>query len=221
MTTWNDRLRIALVGAGLTKGALARASKVSPPTVTDWLNGKIKELKAENAERICRELNINLKWLLYGRGPMRPSDSRPQTTIAEDGVTYGPNLSCRVPLISWTTAGHWGEVVDNFNPGDAEEWVPSPANVGDQSFALRIRGDSMEPTISDGDVVIVDPDADAEHNKIVIVRQNGDSEATCKRLICDGSKTYLRPDNPRYPVMEMREDAVIVGVVKHALTSFD
>jgi len=126
-----------------------------------------------------------------------------------------------VPLISWTTAGNWAEVVDNFAPGDAEDWIVTTARVGPHAFALRIRGDSMTPLIPDGAIVIVDPDTDAKHRSIVIVRQNHDTEATCKRLIYDAAQPYLQPENPRYPVMQMSPDAKIVGVVRQVITDLE
>ena len=48
----------------------------------------------------------------------------------------------------------------------------------------------------------------------VIVRQNGNTEATFKQLMQDGGKSYLKPLNPRYPIMELMPDAVFCGVVK-------
>ena len=79
------------------------------------------------------------------------------------------------------------------------------------AFALHIVGDSMKPTIPRGSVVIVDPSTEAT-SRVVMVRQNGDSEATIKRLVIEGGVRYLKPDNPRYPIMEMRADAIICGV---------
>lgn len=94
--------------------------------------------------------------------------------------------------------------------------MPTTADVGDRAFALRIKGDSMEPLIPDGYIIVVDPDARAEHGSIVVVRQNS-NEATCKRLIYDGGVPYLKPENTRYPIMEMAQDAVVCGVVRQVI----
>lgn len=117
-------------------------------------------------------------------------------------------------MISWTRAGHWLEVVDILAPGVAEDWIPTTARVGKRAYALRIRGDSMEPTIPENAIVIVDPDTEALPGKIVIVRQNSNTEATIKRLVQDGGRYYLKPDNHRYPILEMEQDAEICGVVR-------
>lgn len=155
------------------------------------------------------------------RIPPPTSMMYPSTTPPVYGVEDGPPILGRVPLVSSTTAGNWAEIVENFEPGDAEDWVVTTAKVGPRAYALRIQGDSMTPLIADGAIVIVDPDTQAKHRSIVIVRQNHDTEATCKRLIYDGTRPYLQPENPRYPVMQMGPDAVISGVVRQVITDLE
>ncbi len=63
---------------------------------------------------------------------------------------------------------------------DTEEISEDLAKTG-EFFGLQIHGDSMEPRFTEGDVVIVRKQDDAESGDIVIATVNGD-EATCKRL---------------------------------------
>ncbi len=118
----------------------------------------------------------------------------------------------RVPVISWVQAGAMTPVTDIYAPGYAEEWVETPVPAKRHTYALRVRGDSMEPTFPDGHIIIVDPDLDPMPGDYVIAR-NGDGEATFKQLIKDGSDWYLKPVNPRYPVKPLGE-ATIIGVVR-------
>lgn len=67
-------------------------------------------------------------------------------------------------------------------------------------FGLQIKGDSMEPKISDGDVVIVRQQNDAESGDIVIATINGD-EATCKRIRKYRDGIELVSSNPCYEPM--------------------
>lgn len=75
-------------------------------------------------------------------------------------------------------------------------------------FALKIHGDSMEPKFSEGDVVIVRQQEDAESGDIVIATVNGD-EATCKRLrkLRDGIE--LISNNPSYAPMFYTNQEII------------
>ena len=205
----NERIVSARTRLGISQSELARIVGVSPQTVQQWESGETSP-RPSRYKGLANALHVTEQWLVFGVGGLRPIEKGRQD---RDNITQGPDIRGRVPLISWTTAGHWSEIVDNFQPGDAEDWIATTAKVGPRAYALRIRGDSMEPVIPDGSVVIVDPDIAPDHRKIVIVRQNND-EATCKRLVYEGGKPYLKPENPRYPVIEMTDDAVICGVVK-------
>lgn len=126
----------------------------------------------------------------------------------------------KIPVISYVQAGNWCTLVDNFAPGDADEWVETSGKYSATTYALRVNGSSMQPTINDGAVIIVDPQAEWGHNKIVVVRQNGDDDVTVKRLIKDGGTWFLKPDNDRFPIMTMRDDAHICGVVVEMIVKF-
>lgn len=69
------------------------------------------------------------------------------------------------------------EAVENIL--DYEEISEDMARQGDY-FALQIKGDSMEPRIKEGDVVIVRKQPDVESGEVAIVLVNGD-EATIKK----------------------------------------
>lgn len=82
---------------------------------------------------------------------------------------------------------------------DTEEISLEMAKSGEY-FGLKIKGDSMEPKISSGDVVIVRRQSDAESGEIVIAAING-SEATCKKLQKYDNGIALISMNPAYPPM--------------------
>ena len=89
-----------------------------------------------------------------------------------------------------TTKGKWIPVLGNVQAGipieaiediiGYEEISNEMAQSGDY-FALRIRGDSMEPRMHEGDVVIVRKQDDAETGDVCVVMVNGD-DATVKRI---------------------------------------
>lgn len=201
LSTVGSRLLQARKKAGMTQKELADASGTSQTGIQSAEKRGATSIRKPT--QIAKALNVNPVWLIEGTGPMHPEPGALNTR--------------KFPLISWVTAGNWGEVVDNFAPGDAEEWITTSSNVSKHSFALKIDGDSMEPIIPHGSIIIVDPEIDATNRAIVIVRQNHDTEATCKRLIIDGGNRYLKPENSQYSVMELRKDAVMVGVVKQVI----
>lgn len=77
-----------------------------------------------------------------------------------------------------------------------EEIPESMAKTGDY-FALTIKGDSMEPKFSEGDIIIVRRQQTAQNGDIVVVLINGD-DATVKKISITSSGIILQPLNPSY-----------------------
>lgn len=100
---------------------------------------------------------------------------------------------------------------------DTEEIPEEMAKTG-EFFGLQIHGDSMEPRMCAGDVVIVRKQDDAESGDVVIAMINGD-DATCKRLRKYRDGIELISNNPSYEPMffsnqEIQEKPVrIIGKV--------
>lgn len=103
----------------------------------------------------------------------------------------------RIPVYGDVAAGIPIEATENIV--DYEEIPPSLA-AGGSYFGLRVRGNSMEPRICEGDVVIVRKQDDADTGDIAIVLVAGDS-ATVKRIKKEPSGLSLIPNNPAYNTM--------------------
>lgn len=81
---------------------------------------------------------------------------------------------------------------------------------GENLFALRINGDSMQGVgILDGDVAICEPRQYAENGEIVAVLINGE-EATVKRFFLRKNHVALRPENPDYEIMQYGFGEVLI-----------
>ena len=90
-----------------------------------------------------------------------------------------------------------------------------------QPFTVRVKGDSMAPTIQDGDILLVDPRVPPENKAIVVARIK--SEIVCRRLVISDTHMLLVPDN-RCPdneiitsdqrIVEVGEEVEILGQVK-------
>ncbi|HEX2892278.1 S24 family peptidase, partial [Vineibacter terrae] len=110
-----------------------------------------------------------------------------------------------VPLINAVQAGRWTEVADPYPAGHGSDYVPAYRQLGPHAFALRIKGDSMEPQFHEGDIIIVDPDIEPMPGNFVVAKISRDQEATFKkfRLRSEGRPTRqtieLVPLNPDWP----------------------
>jgi repressor LexA len=121
---------------------------------------------------------------------------------AADGA-YTP-----VPLLGQIAAG-----TRNLAEQAIEDTFVLPRQlVGDGTlFLLRVRGDSMiNAAITDGDLVVVREQQDAENGDIVAAMIDG--EATVKTLRQADGQAWLMPHNPAYTPIPA-QGAVILGKV--------
>ncbi|MCW5323718.1 S24 family peptidase [Verminephrobacter aporrectodeae subsp. tuberculatae] len=135
----------------------------------------------------------------------------------EESPEQSPPLRGKVPVISWVHAGEFSEVVA-VEAWGTEEWVETSVPVLRSTFALRVKGDSMEPEFPAGVVIIVEPDLAPNPGDYVVVC-SGSGEATFKQLVRDGVDWYLKPINERYPIKPLGASNVI-GVVREMIKKF-
>jgi repressor LexA len=86
-----------------------------------------------------------------------------------------------------------------------------------QTFALRVRGDSMiDAHILDGDIVILEDRKDAQNGDIVAALIDG--ETTLKRYVLERGRPYLKAENPLYPNLtparELRIQGVMISLIR-------
>ena len=157
----------------------------------------------ESLAKLAKYFNTSIDYILYG------------TEFEGNLITK----MRRIPVISWVQAGQFTECKAAEVFSEVDKWVETSLRIGDSSFALEVKGDSMTnpnglPTIPEGATVIVDPDAEPLNGKIVVARLDGTNEATVKKLVIDGPQKFLVPLNPRYPNISINCNCLIIGVVK-------
>ena len=111
----------------------------------------------------------------------------------------------KIPVLGNVAAGIPISAVEDIL--DYEE-VPSSWQSQGEFFALRIKGDSMQPRMESGDVVIVKQQSDANSGDTVIALVNGD-DATCKRLEKTDNGIMLVSTNPKYPPMFFSKEDIV------------
>lgn len=107
-----------------------------------------------------------------------------QTKTKQKGV--------KIPVLGTIPAGVPIEAIEEVL--DYEEISEEMAKHGTY-FALKVKGNSMLPTIKDGDVVIVRQQDDADSGKICVVMING-FDATLKEIKKDPQGLWVLPHNP-------------------------
>lgn len=171
---------------GVKAQDINRATGLHPSVISDWKRGKYTP-KDDKRRLIANFFGVSLEYLDTGK---LQSDERKEAAT-------------RVPVYGYVRAGIPMEAIEEIL--DYEE-IPAAMAATGEYFALKIKGDSMEPRICDGDVVIVRRQEDAESGDLVIALVNG-SDATCKRLQKYEKGLSLVSSNPTYePMFFSQED---------------
>lgn len=171
-------------------------------------SGSPRRVGDELAEMLERGTGKPEGWMDEPHGPQAESET-PQSPYGEAPV----RTLC--PLLSWVQAGEWTETSKEYLPEYDTELYPCPVHCSRRTFVLQVRGISMEPKFSEGDLIFVDPEVEADHGKYVVVLLEGSDETTFKQLVIEGERNFLKALNPDWPerLIEVNSNAQICGVV--------
>lgn len=166
----------------------------------------------------CKALDISQSKLSrFENGQARPSDDQLDCLVAYTGAPsdFFARPDLLTPKIAGTASA--GFPTDRYPDelGTLSDIIPMSQNV----FVVKVSGYSMEPTINDGDYVVVDSsqrDPKALHNHVVCARVE-DEEHVIKRLVYETGCYYLKSDNPQYPLIPVRANTEIEGKVTNII----
>lgn len=150
---------------------------------------------------------LNIK---HDDAPLSPAE---RGLLSPDGMYNASGVLTRpIPIVDWANAAtHIASLIGRDGSPVMRKWDPentdvalAPVGVRRNTQAFRVHGVSMEPTISDGDILFCEEQYDLNSipsGKIVIVCFSDDSEyagtVVCKRLRRAGSILMLTSDNEK------------------------
>ena len=149
-----DRLAEALARTGKSKIELARFCGVSHPSVSNWFNGKTKELSAGNALRAALFLGVSVEWLTTGKGSMESNVSGlHEDDPVPDGFVSVPEI--RVEFGAGSRFGPTYEEITESKPALYRlEWFLAHGTRPERCKRFKVHGDSMVPILFDGDTIL-------------------------------------------------------------------
>ena len=187
-----ERLRLLRETIGVTQGDFAKTIGVAPSFISGIERNK-KDLSRDLLEKILKNYNVNLNWLLTGEGEMFLSNQeKPLVPVNKDENRY------KIPLLNQSVSCGSGE---NWESDEfIQEWLDIfslvPRLGTGRHYAYKARGSSMLGVgIRNGDYLIFNAEAgNAYGNGIYVFTLNG--EMYCKWLeyekINQSIKVYSR-----------------------------
>lgn len=173
---------------GLSQDALAKLTGYTSRSSITKIEKGLVDLQQSKIELFAKALGTTSKELVGW-------DDDNEESIKKKGII--------INVLGRVAAGIPIEAIEDII--DTEEISEDLARTG-EFFGLQIHGDSMEPRMYEGDVVIVRKQDDAESGDIVIAMVNG-NDATCKRLMKYTGGISLLSLNSKYdPMMFTNQD---------------
>lgn len=192
----NERVRQARAHAGLSRSEVAARLGVSQQAVQQWeRDQKPTHPRREKAQRLAELTGVREAWLVSGDGEMLPGhprvgepDQAYETTEQKLPSEIGNyTLVPRYNITAGMGPGEWfrsEQIIDElaFKTG----WLRDRGLQPDKVAVIACRGESMSPTIRDGDIALVDLRAtELKHDGIYAIRRDGngdDNEIIVKRV---------------------------------------
>ncbi|NUT76043.1 helix-turn-helix domain-containing protein [Pseudomonas sp. C1C7] len=211
MDKWIELVKDKMGEIKITQEELGERVDMSQGGIGHWLN-KRREPSIEDMNKVLKALGMDfLEVAMVLRERLdTPDDEMPMAQ------KYNPYF--RYPVSDWQETG-----ICEDEPGQYRFELTDYYARG-AAFWLTVSGDAMTApsglSISEGMLILVDPDVAAEPGKLVIAQWSSSSEAVFRKLIEEGGQRYLVPLNPTYPKALFTDECRIIGVVVQATIKF-
>lgn len=205
--TIGKRLKQLLNKLEMSQAGLSRAIGISNVVINRYIKDKTTP-DYNFLSKVAQAYKVNINWLINGEGT---------PFVSENLKRIGDKDYYDLPIVAAVSCGTPQEI-ENAEP---EDFILMDAGAlpGDfsQYFAFYASGDSMEPYISSGDVVIVkrnDQWSNAD-DRVCVVMVNG--EVTLKKvtIFSEGKEILLSPYNKEYsPILinsDTTENVFLIG----------
>lgn len=193
----SQRLKAARKHADLTQKELADAAGVSQPVISQIEGGT--SLKSVHIAKLATACRVDLMWLSEGSGEMLPSQAHGPD---ENGSPSKKNYALIPQYTARASAGN-GYHNDHVELSEGQglvfkrDWLKRLSLKEATSCVIYAEGSSMEPTISDGDVLLIDRASTEPRSGKVYAIHRPDGSISVKRLVQTFSGGWvIRSDNP-------------------------
>lgn len=199
-----DRIKIIAKRRGLSLVEVNDKAGLGVRTIYHWAKTDPSD---NNLKAVANVLNTTVDYL---RG--RTNNPAPVSNITYLGGT--DTIVLKIPVIGTIACGEPITADQNIENYTSQIFTTKPAGT---LFALKCKGQSMEPTIPDGSVVIVREQPEVEDGEIAAVQLHSDNNdfdvATLKRVKHTDNGVVLEPDNKSFSpiILDKNSHARIIG----------
>lgn len=217
----NTRISALIEAKGMKPRTFALQCGLSPQTIHNIIGKRKSEPSFDVLKTILSTFeDISPDWLIHGTGKMFRAGSaiaKKVSSVSEPEFNYG-----KVPLVKVEALGGEGNTVFKIEQKDIQDYyvVPDFVNI---NFMLRVRGSSMYPKYTSGDVIacrVIKEDSFIQWGKVYVIATK-EQGILVKRIKKSDKKSHIQAvsDNASFepfdiPQEEIEGLALVVGVIR-------
>lgn len=211
------RLKACREHSGETLEQIGQLVGVNKTTVMRWERGDTWKINIPTLQFLADHFHVSLQWLLGDSATLSVADDN--RWLRQHGIAYEHSVS--LPIMGSVRAGVGGAVQEEVIGHEAVN--PDTLQTGEEYFWLRVSGDSMTPSINDGDLVLIRRQSCVESGQYAVILV-GDEEGLVKRVQYGEDYIELQSINPYYPPRRFEGKDItavhILGVVVESRRKF-
>lgn len=206
-----QRLRLCREEAHETLDHIGRLVGVNKSTVLRWERGSTAKINLPTLQRLAQHFGVDVAWLAGEDVPQNGGDWLARHALSMDELIRLSVLPPQQP-----------DLVRQNTPALDAAW-DEPSAWDGVHFWLRVVGDSMQPLMNEGDLVLVRRQSSVESGQFAILLLDG-SESMIRRIQCGSDYIELQSINPYYPPRRFSGDdalrVTILGLVVESKRKF-
>lgn len=171
-----DNVKYLRKQRGYSQSLLARKLNINQASISLWESGKTNP-DTSTLLQLSKLFDVPLDFFMSDE-PRRELDS---IAIRKGAIPIVGNIACGERITPDTNPEGYADIPDGIHA----------------DFALRCVGDSMNPTLLDGDLVLIRQQPEVENGQIAAVNIGG--ETTLKHVYKQSDGILLTADNAKYP----------------------
>ena len=222
---YSERIKAIRSYFKMNKTEFATFTKIQRSSLSDFESGNREPSK--EFLKTLGDIGISIDWFLFGNGDMlkarlgtsedknlhekvlnRASNetltARNEALVVVDG---GVEQGVLIPVIAQGLSAGFGF---DYEEGEIIRYIKVPAWLARKSkelVALPIYGESMEPTLSRGDLAVCDKGG-FKDDGVYVLRDHERGLMFCKRVLWLPGGWTIKSDNPSYEPMKVDDKAI-------------
>ena len=207
MKDFSEQLKKVMELRGISQTELCEKTGIPKSAMSQYLSGAFKPKQARTYI-LAEALHTTPEYLM---GTLDNPDPAPELKSPLHIIRYTPDQMTPIPVVGKVAAGYTclaEQYIEGYALAD-----PDSLTDGYDYFWLRVTGDSMEPDIREGDLVLVRVQEAVESGECAVVLVD-EEDGLVKDVEIGKDHVTLCSKNPNYPPrVFVREEANRVRIV--------